>query len=168
MKFLKGCLIIFGGLFALLIIAAIISVANQTPEERAEAERLVNEVNATNEAEKAKPIAKQEETKGLTGPQKNAVRSAKNYLAMTGFSRDGLIEQLSSAAGEGYKIEDATIAVDSLTVDWNEQAGRSAKNYLDMTGFSCKGLIEQLSSNSGEKYTVQQATFGAKQAGACE
>ena len=34
----------------------------------------------------------------LTAPQKNAVRSAKQYLDMQGFSRAGLINQLSSDA----------------------------------------------------------------------
>lgn len=32
----------------------------------------------------------------LTGPQKNAVRSAKLYLSIQGFSRAGLIHQISS------------------------------------------------------------------------
>ncbi len=103
----------------------------------------------------------------LTGPQKNAARSAKSYLSMTGFSRNGLIEQLSSPYGEGYDRRDATIAVDSLSVDWNAQAARSAKQYLNMMGFSCKGLIEQLSSDYGEKYTPEQAAYGAGAAGAC-
>ncbi|MHC3774477.1 Ltp family lipoprotein [Pantoea agglomerans] len=103
----------------------------------------------------------------LTGPQKNAVRSAKVYLSMTGFSRDGLIHQLSSDAGESYDISDATVAVDSLNIDWNHEAVKSAKEYLSMTGFSCKGLIEQLSSSAGDKYTVDQATYGAKRAGGC-
>lgn len=103
----------------------------------------------------------------LTGPQRNAVRSAQSYLAMTGFSRQGLIEQLSSDAGDGYSVADATAAVDSLTVDWNEQAARSAKNYIDMMGFSCNGLIDQLSSDAGDGYTRAQAQFGAKQVGAC-
>jgi len=103
----------------------------------------------------------------LTAPQNNAVRSAEQYLRMTGFSRDGLIQQLSSDAGEGYSVSDATAAVDSLSVDWNENAAKSARQYLSMSGFSCKGLIEQLSSSAGEKYTVDQATFGARQAGAC-
>jgi len=102
----------------------------------------------------------------FTGPQKNAVRSAKDYLATQGFSRKGLIQQLSSDAGDGYKITDATIAVDSLNIDWNQQAVRSAKDYLSTQGMSCKGLIKQLSSNA-EGYTVSQATYGAKQAGAC-
>jgi hypothetical protein len=103
----------------------------------------------------------------LTPAQRNAVRSAEQYLRMTGFSRAGLIEQLSSDAGEGYSVSDATAAVDSLDVDWNENAARSAKQYLEMTGFSCKGLIEQLSSSAGEKYTEEQATYGARAAGAC-
>lgn len=103
----------------------------------------------------------------LTGPQKNAVRSARQYLSISGFSRDGLIEQLSSRYGSGYEVADATVAVDSLNVDWNANAVRSAKQYLNLTGFSCKGLIDQLSSSAGAKYTVSQATYGARQAGAC-
>ena len=104
----------------------------------------------------------------LTGPQKNAVRSAKQYLGVSGFSRDGLIQQLSSDAGDGYKVTDATVGVDSLNIDWNKQAVRSAKLYLKISGFSCKGLIQQLSSSAGDKYTVSQATYGAQQAGACQ
>jgi hypothetical protein len=103
----------------------------------------------------------------LTGPQKNAVRSAKQYLSMQGFSRAGLIEQLSSSFGDGYRIEDATVAVDSLNIDWKKEAVKSARQYLDMQGFSCNGLIQQLSSSAGDKYTVNQATYGARQAGAC-
>lgn len=104
----------------------------------------------------------------LTGPQKNAVRSAKQYISMQGFSRDGLIHQLSSDYGSGYSVADATVAVDSLNIDWNKQAVRSAKQYLSMQGFSCNGLIQQLSSSYGNKYTVSQATYGAQQAGACQ
>jgi len=107
------------------------------------------------------------QAQSLTGPQKNAVRSANSYLSMMAFSRDGLIDQLSSTYGDGYARADATRAVDSLSVDWNAQAVRSAKQYLAMMGFSCNGLIEQLSSSAGEKYTRSQATYGARQAGAC-
>lgn len=103
----------------------------------------------------------------LTGPQKNAVRSAEAYLSMMGFSRDGLINQLSSPAGDGYSVADATVAVESLSVNWSEQAVRSAQQYLSMMGFSCSGLIEQLSSDAGDKYSKSEATYGAQQAGAC-
>lgn len=110
------------------------------------------------------PIAS---AQSLTGPQRNAVRSAEAYLSFTPFSRNGLIDQLSSSAGEGFDIADATVAVDSLYVDWDAQAVRSAEQYLEMMGFSCKGLIDQLSSSAGEQYTKSQATYGAQQAGAC-
>ncbi|MEP2681837.1 MULTISPECIES: Ltp family lipoprotein [Sulfitobacter] len=103
----------------------------------------------------------------LSGPQKNAVRSATGYLDMTGFSRDGLIAQLSSSYGDGYSVSDATAAVDSLSVNWDAQAVRSAQQYLSLMGFSCSGLIKQLSSDAGDKYTVSQATYGAQQSGAC-
>ena len=103
----------------------------------------------------------------LTGPQKNAVRAAQSYLSISAFSRDGLIEQLSSQAGNGFNINDATKAVDSLGVDWNQEAVKSAKQYLQMMGFSCSGLVQQLSSRAGAKFTEAQATFGAQRAGAC-
>lgn len=103
----------------------------------------------------------------LTGPQQNAVSSAQGYLDMSGFSRLGLIGQLSSSAGEGYSRNDATVAVDSLHVDRNAQAVRSAKEYLAMSAFSCSGLIEQLSSSAGEQYTQAQASYGAHHTAAC-
>lgn len=107
------------------------------------------------------------EAANLTAAQRNAVRSAQQYLRLSGFSRAGLIEQLSSSYGDGYAVADATAAVDSLNVDWNENAAKSAKNYLKIMGFSCNGLIEQLSSSAGDKYTLSQARYGAQQAGAC-
>jgi hypothetical protein len=103
----------------------------------------------------------------LTNQQQNAVRSAREYLNLTAFSRQGLIDQLSSAYGDKYSVQDATIAVDSLNVDWNAEAVQSAKDYLKLTAFSCQGLIDQLDSPYGEKFTVAQATYGAQQAGAC-
>lgn len=104
---------------------------------------------------------------GLTAAQRNAVRSATSYLKMSGFSRQGLIDQLSSEYGDRFSVSDATVAVDSLNTDWRLQAARSAASYLKMSGFSCQGLIDQLSSQHGDKYTVEQATYGARQAGIC-
>lgn len=104
----------------------------------------------------------------LTVSQSNAVRSAKQYLSFSGFSRIGLIRQLSSDAGDGYDATDAAVAVDSLNIDWNMEATRSARQYLNFSGFSCKGLIKQLSANAGDNYTTEQATYGAKQTGICK
>lgn len=103
----------------------------------------------------------------LTRQQKNAVRAAQNYLSFMGFSRAGLIDQLSSPYGDKFPVADATAAVDSMSVDWNAQAVKSAEQYLGMMGFSCDGLIDQLSSDAGDKYTRSQATYGAQRAGAC-
>jgi Host cell surface-exposed lipoprotein len=100
-----------------------------------------------------------------TAAQENAIGSANDYLAMSGFSRAGLIKQLSSSYGDGYTEADATFAVDHLTVDWNQQAVRSAKSYLSMTHFSRAGLVEQLSSPYGDGYTVAQATYAANNVG---
>lgn len=104
----------------------------------------------------------------LTPSQQNAIDAAQQYLSMgQGFSRLGLIQQLSSQAGDGYPLADATFAVDSLHVDWNAQAALSAKSYLNMTSFSCSGLIQQLSSSAGEQFTMAQSQYGARAAGIC-
>lgn len=107
-----------------------------------------------------------------TGPsytvaQENAMQSARGYLGMgTGFSRAGLINQLSSKAGEGFPKTVATFAVNHLSVDWNKQAVLSAKGYLDMgTGFSRSSLINQLTSKAGEQFTMAQATYAAHHVG---
>ena len=95
----------------------------------------------------------------------NALDSAQDYLDYSAFSRQGLIDQLSSKYGEGFKVEDATWAVDQLGADWKEQAVLSAKEYLAYDSFSRQGLIEQLSSQYGEKFTVEEATYAVDKIG---
>lgn len=171
-----GCLMALGILIALGIIGSMVGRGARTApssniattQNASAAGGAASDAHAS--ATQAKSAAQEPDSApsvGLFGPQANAARSAQQYLEMTGFSRRGLIDQLSSDAGNGYSVADATAAVDSLTVDWNQQAARSAKQYLDMTGFSCSGLIEQLSSDAGSKYTKAQARYGAEQAGAC-
>ncbi|MEV6873025.1 Ltp family lipoprotein [Amycolatopsis sp. NPDC051128] len=102
-------------------------------------------------------------------PQVEQARSsAQSYLDFAGFSRAGLIGQLSSQYGAGFPKNIATQAVDSLSVDWNAQAVRSAQSYLDYTSFSCSGLTQQLSSPYGGEFTKSQATYGARQTRACK
>lgn len=149
---------VFLALFGLVVV---IATFGEPPEETAAAPTDVTDGGSIAAAVEPPP------DDGLTGPQRNARRSAEDYIAMKGFSRAGLIEQLSSEYGSGYEEADATAAVDSMNIDWNEQAAREAKSYLEMTGFSCNGLIEQLSSEYGSKYTAAQARYGAEQAGAC-
>jgi Host cell surface-exposed lipoprotein len=116
---------------------------------------------------KAKPAAAKSSKAAstYTVAQQNAIESAHSYLDLSGFSRAGLIQQLSSKAGEGYKLADAVFAVNHIKVDWNKEAVESAKSYLQLSSFSRAGLIQQLSSKAGDGYTVAQATYAANHVG---
>jgi hypothetical protein len=103
----------------------------------------------------------------ITTSQQQALTSAQGYLSDgQGFSRTGLIGQLTSAYGEGFNQADATWAVDHSGANWNDQAVISAKGYMsDGQGFSRGGLIDQLTSAYGEQFTYAQATYAAGQVG---
>jgi hypothetical protein len=160
-----------GGMLLAIVLAAVgtaVSGRGPTSTERY-ANSTVDPQPQTSASPATRPTGSTQSARetGLTAAQRNAARSAQSYLNISGFSRQGLIDQLSSEYGNKFSIGDATVAVDSLNVDWNAQAARSAAAYLKISGFSCRGLIEQLSSEHGNKYTVEQATYGAKQSGAC-
>lgn len=152
-----------------LVIFVLIAFTAMGSSESSEETSTVQPSASTNEEEKVNEVEKVEEETGpqLTEKQKNAVRSAKSYLEFSAFSRQGIIDQLSSEYGDQFSVEDATVAVDSLNTDYNEQAKKSAKSYIDMRGFSCQGLIDQLSSQYADKYTAEQAKIGAEAVGAC-
>ena len=101
----------------------------------------------------------QTETFELSKEEKNAIRKAESYLDFMAFSRKGLIEQLEF---EGFSKEASTNAVDSLNVDWNEQAAKKAESYLDFMAFSRSGLIEQLMF---EGFSREQAEYGVTAVG---
>jgi hypothetical protein len=101
----------------------------------------------------------------FTVAQENAIESAQSYLDMSGFSRAGLIHQLTSKAGEGYKMADAEFAVNHVKVNWNKEAAESAQSYLDMSSFSRAGLIQQLTSKAGDGFTPKQATYAVNKVG---
>ena len=107
----------------------------------------------------SKPAAPK--TPELTSGQKNALRSAENYIELMAMSKAGLIRQLSSPAGEGYSKADATFAANHVKADWNAEAIESAKNYMEMMPMSRAALIQQLSSPAGELFTKAQATQAA-------
>ena len=174
-KVKTGCLWLLGIFVGLAVLGAIIGEPENEQSRSSEdltdenVQALSGEIETTNSdaAAEVEAPADQRSTVSLSGPQFNAQRSARQYLRMSGFSRAGLIEQLSSEYGEGYSVSDATVAVDSLDVNWNEQAERSARQYLNMMGFSCSGLVEQLSSSAGDRYSPSEARHGAQAAGAC-
>lgn len=98
-------------------------------------------------------------TPSPTTGEKNALRSAREYLNFSAFSYTGLINQLEY---EDYSTEEATYAADNCNANWNEQAAKSAKEYLDMSSFSRQELINQLIY---EGYTQEQAEYGVTQNG---
>jgi hypothetical protein len=103
---------------------------------------------------------------GTPVARQQAIESAQSYLDEdAGFSRAGLIGQLDSAYGEGFSKALATFAVDSIKVDWNQQAVYSAKGYIAMGGFSRDGLIQQLTSSYGEQFTYAQAVYAVNKVG---
>lgn len=101
-----------------------------------------------------------EPTSDETASQREAVRTAKDYLKYIAFSREGLIDQLEY---EGFTEEDATYGVDNCGADWMEQAVKCAKSYLDNMAFSRKGLIDQLEY---EGFTKDEAIHGVDNSGA--
>jgi hypothetical protein len=97
--------------------------------------------------------------------RRQAIEAAQSYLDMGGFSRAGLIQQLSSQYGDGFRLVLATWAVDHSHANWNQQAVESARSYLQMGGFSRDGLIEQLTSSAGEGFTYAQAVYAVNKVG---
>ena len=91
--------------------------------------------------------------------QKNAVRSAKSYIDLQGFSYDGLVKQLEF---EKYFHEDAVYGADNCGADWFAEAAESAKSYMDLMPMSRDELIGQLEF---EGFTSEQAEYGAQSVG---
>lgn len=145
--------ILIGGAVAVLILGAIGAAAGKptpTPEPVVQATPAVTSAPTLNVTPVPEP--------DITSAQRNAIDKAESYLAYTAFSRTGLIAQL---AFEGFGEADAEYAVDSLDVDWDEQAYQKGLAYLDYTSFSLAGLIEQLEF---EGFTASQAEYGATKA----
>lgn len=162
-KFSKVVRIIITVVLAIGVIGYIGGLGNSDDKVPTSPSTEVSETETTD----VEPAVEKEEPE-MTKAQENAYKSAKSYLDFSAFSRDGLIQQLSSEYGEGYKKEDAEFAVNLLEenneVDWNEQAYKSAKSYLEFQSFSLDGLIEQLESEYGEGFTHEQAVYGANKA----
>ena len=107
-----------------------------------------------------KTVSQDIPNKNLTLGEKNALASAKSYLALMPFSYSGMIDQLEF---EGYTTAEATYAADSCGADWYVQAELKAKDYLDLMPFSRPDLVEQLMY---EGYTADQAEKAVQKCGA--
>ena len=156
MKKGKGCLVgiaVLSVLFLIVIIIAINSGGDDEviapPEDPVDVAPVVM----------PEPEGEEPEKISETLSQKNAVRSAEQYLSFAAFSKTGLIEQLEF---EGYSTDDATYAVNKLDANWKEQAVKKAEEYLDLMAFSRTGLIEQLEF---EGFSREEATYAVDKVG---
>jgi hypothetical protein len=104
-------------------------------------------------------------TSNFTKSQQQAIGSAQDYLKTQGFSKAGLIDQLDSKSGSGFRKKDAVFAVKHIKVNWNQEAVQTAKDYLKTEHFSRSGLIQQLDSSAGSQFTKAQATYAANHVG---
>lgn len=147
-------LFILGGVILLLVVTVSASSGGSpsTPS-----------TSSTPSAPSASPSASPRMTEG----QSQAVEAAGNYLSLgSGFSKEGLIQQLTSKAGDGHTVKDAEFAVNYLHPDWDAQAVESAKNYLNLgMGFSRSSLVQQLTSKAGDGYTHAQAEYAVSKVG---
>ncbi|MBO4497589.1 MAG: Ltp family lipoprotein [Lachnospiraceae bacterium] len=114
-----------------------------------------NKENNKNE-KKQKQYKEKSVPSGLSVEEQNAYKSAKSYLSIMAFSREGLIRQLEY---EGYSTTSAEVAIDLLEIDWIEQAKKSANSYIHTMPFSKTGLIHQLEY---EGFSTSDATIAAE------
>lgn len=167
-KLVKGVLIFLGGL-VVLVCCTVGIMSDDVEEQKVDKPKTEQVVEVEDkdqvvvEDKEEKPTVKEqkevEKQPELTLAQRNAVKSAESYLSFTAFSRKGLIQQLEF---EGYSTEDATYAVDHVTVNWNEQCARTARSYLEFTSFSRQGLHDQLEY---EGFTEEQIEYGLQAVG---
>lgn len=128
-------------------------------EEQSNTNSTTSNSSSNNSSSLPTTTAPSTSTPSPTTGEKNALRTAREYLNISAFSYTGLINQLEY---EGYLTEEATYAADNCNANWNEQAAKSAKEYLDISSFSRQELINQLIY---EGYTQEQAEYGVTQNG---
>ena len=176
----KRTKIVLGSAAGLLVIGALASTGDEeTPAtagtstsqaapsaEKAEPEQKGKAEEKTKTETKTKTEKKTEKKSEMTVAQEQAVRAAQSYVDNMPFSRQGLIDQLTSEYGNGFEKADAEFAVKHINVDWNAEAVEAAESYLETVGgFSRQGLIDQLTSEYGSQFTVEQATYAVDKVG---
>ena len=130
-------------------------------EEAASASEETSDENKDAENTSKEDGVKAEDIESWSMEEKNAYKSATGYLDIMAFSKQGLIDQLSSEYGDKYPVEVAEKVVNYIEengeVDWFKEAEEAAESYLKYMSFSKQELIDQLSSEYGSKFTIEEA-----------
>ena len=162
-----GCLVLIGLAVIIGIIGAVGSHGSSNiPAAPASASSSIpvnisTAVPAGTMSAPATPASSAPARPSMTTAQQQGVDAAKGYLSMgQGFSEQGLLQQLTSSAGNGFSKSDAAYAINYLNPNWDQQAVNAAKGYLSMgQGFSEQGLLQQLTSSAGNGFTQAQAEY---------
>ena len=101
-------------------------------------------------------ITVKEKAPSITTGQANALKSAKSYLELMAFSKEGLKSQLEY---EQYSSSEISYVINNCIANWNEQALKCANSYLGLMGFSEKSLRSQLEF---EKFTTSEIDYAIK------
>lgn len=156
------------GSAALLALAACSAVSTSTPAatNSASAPASTPATSAPSTSAPSTPASSAPASPSLTVTQQQAVEAAQSYLSLgTGFSYQGLLQQLTSSAGSGFSKADAEFAINYLKPNWDQQAVMAAKGYLQLGGFSQSSLLQQLTSSAGSGFTEAQAEYALSQVG---
>ncbi|MCX3292747.1 Ltp family lipoprotein [Lactiplantibacillus plantarum] len=122
-----------------------------TPEESS---------TSTSSATKESSSSSSTATTKVSSEDKAALNKAEAYASRMDMSKQGVYEQLTSSAGEGFSSEAAQYAVNHLTdVDWNANALAKAKDYQSKMSMSHSAILDQLTSSAGEQFTQSQAQY---------
>lgn len=93
---------------------------------------------------------------------KKDVIKAITKLAKNSTSKSNLKEKLEA---ESYTPNEITYAMETIMIDWNEQAARLAKKYLKQKGYSKEGLADRLKldgfSEEEINYALVDVGYGA-------
>jgi Host cell surface-exposed lipoprotein len=166
----RGAIIFAVGAFAFLVIVLVAtggSGSNGTAAVSSSVPAAVpSSSSAAAQAPSAPATSQAPAAPAMTADQQQAVDSAQSYLSEgQGFSEQGLVNQLTSSAGEGFTGSQAEYAISYLHPDWDAQAVDAAKGYLQLGGFSRASLIQQLTSSYGAGFTEAQAEYAANKVG---
>ena len=164
---------ILAGIGALIILIIVINAANNSHGTSGagpgtQTQTAAPTAQGASQAPAQTPAGAPAKTKPAgTVSELEALTAAENYLSDgTGFSRQGLIDQLDSSYGDNFSVADATWGVEHSGANWDAQAVDCAKGYMsDGQGFSRQGLIEQMTSSYGNKFTEAQAEYAASAVG---
>ena len=118
------------------------------------------------ETEETKPelsvgVGESKESESSDVPQefKSAINKAEIYGNRMYMSKQAIYEQLTSEHGERFSSEAAQYAVDTLDIDYKQNALEKAKFYQSKMSMSPERIREQLTSEYGEQFTAEEADY---------